>query len=203
MEYRIRTESLVQVEASTRLPVKKHGDFTMTVFSNDLDESEHFAVMKLPLEQKIPLVRIHSECVTGDVLGSCKCDCGAQLEASLALIAAEGGVLIYLRQEGRGIGLANKLKAYELQEQGLDTVEANIKLGLPVDSRTYGVAYQILKHLNINAVRLLTNNPQKVEALTQYGIDVKERISLLSQVNAENEDYLKAKKEKLGHLLPT
>ena len=174
----------------------------MTVFSNQIDDSEHFALVKAPLfANQTPLVRIHSECITGDVFGSCKCDCGSQLQQSLALIGAEGGILIYLRQEGRGIGLANKLKAYALQEQGYDTVDANVQLGLPVDSRDYAVAFQILKHMGVNAIRLLTNNPYKVEAISQYGINVSERISLAVEPTDENRAYLKTKKEKLGHIL--
>lgn len=202
IDYRIRHECLIETSAVTRLPLEKYGDFTMTLFANQLDDAEHFALVKSsPLPDQTPLVRIHSECITGDVFGSCKCDCGAQLDQSLALIAAHGGVLIYLRQEGRGIGLTNKLKAYALQEEGFDTVDANVKLGLPVDSRNYGVAYQILKHMGISAVKLLTNNPHKVEAMTQYGINVTERVPLLVQSTPDNQMYLKTKKEKLGHFL--
>ena len=202
IEYRIRHESLVLAIATSRVPLHQRGDFTMTVFSNQIDDAEHFALVKPPLfSNQVPLVRIHSECITGDVFGSCKCDCGSQLQQSLALIAAEGGILIYLRQEGRGIGLANKLKAYALQEQGYDTVEANVKLGLPVDSRDYAVAFQILKDMGVDVIRLLTNNPSKVAAITQYGIKVSERISLAVEPTNENRAYLKTKQEKLGHFL--
>ena len=202
IEYRIRHEVLVEPTAVTRLPLQKHGEFTMTLYANQLDNAEHFALAKPSVTPgKMPLVRIHSECITGDVFGSCKCDCGAQLEQSLALMAAEGGVLIYLRQEGRGIGLTNKLKAYALQDAGFDTVDANVELGLPVDSRNYGVAFQILKHMNIQELRLLTNNPHKVEALTQYGLKVSERVPLLVPSTPENQAYLKTKQLKLGHFL--
>ena len=202
IDYRIRHETLIEPTAITRLPLQTHGDFTMTLFANQLDNAEHFALVKPSVDKnKAPLVRIHSECITGDVFGSCKCDCGAQLDQSLALIAGEGGVLIYLRQEGRGVGLTNKLKAYALQEKGYDTVDANVELGLPVDSRNYGVAYQILKHMNISTVKLLTNNPHKVEAMTHYGIKVAERVSLLVPATPENQMYLKTKQEKLGHFL--
>lgn len=201
IDYRVQHEVLVESTAVTRLPLQKHGDFTMTLYSNQLDDAEHFALVKAPpASNQVPLVRIHSECITGDVFGSCKCDCGSQLEQSLALISAEGGVLIYLRQEGRGIGLTNKLKAYALQEDGYDTVDANVQLGLPVDSRNYAVAYQILKHMGIDKLRLLTNNPHKVEALAQYGINV-ERVPLLVDSTSENKAYLKTKQEKLGHYL--
>lgn len=202
IEYRIRHENLVQEAATTPIPLQNKGVFNMTVFENELDSSEHFALVKPPLfGNQVPLVRIHSECITGDVFGSCKCDCGKQLEHSLDLIAEEGGVLIYLRQEGRGIGLANKLKAYALQEQGLDTVEANLQLGLPADDRNYAIAYQILKHFGIEALRLLTNNPLKIEAIERYGITVTERIPLEITPTSENRGYLKTKKNKLGHLL--
>lgn len=202
IDYRIRHETLVDEVASTRLPLHQHGEFTMTVFNNSLDQGEHFALIKKPLfANQVPLVRVHSECLTGDVLGSAKCDCGQQLDASLAAISREGGVLVYLRQEGRGIGLANKLKAYALQEEGLDTVEANLRLGLPVDKRDYAVAYQILKYLGIDSLRLLTNNPAKVQGLTQYGLRVTERVPLLVAANKDNQHYLQTKKAKLGHLL--
>lgn len=202
VEYRIRHEVLVEAIATSRVPLQQGGDYNMTVFSNQIDDSEHFSLVKAPVfANQVPLVRIHSECITGDVFGSCKCDCGSQLQQSLALIGAEGGVLIYLRQEGRGIGLANKLKAYALQEQGYDTVDANVKLGLPVDNRDYAVAFQILKHMGIDVIRLLTNNPSKVAAITDYGIKVSERISLAIEPTSENRAYLKTKQEKLGHIL--
>lgn len=202
IEYRIRHERLVEPKATSRLPIQQRGDFTMTVFSNQIDNAEHFALTKPPIfGNQVPLVRIHSECITGDVFGSSKCDCGSQLQQSLELIGSEGGVLIYLRQEGRGIGLANKLKAYALQEQGFDTVEANVQLGLPIDNRDYAVAYQILKYLGIDVVRLLTNNPFKVAAISQYGIKVCERISLAIEPTIENRSYLKTKQDKLGHML--
>lgn len=202
IEYRIRHELLVREVVTTRIPLANRGDFNMTVFENDIDGSEHFALVKPPkYANQVPLVRIHSECITGDVFGSCRCDCGEQLDISLAQITAEGGILIYLRQEGRGIGLANKLKAYALQEQGLDTVEANVKLGLPADDRDYAIAYQILKYWGIDVVRLLTNNPLKIDALVHYGIEVSERIAIETEVTPENSTYLKTKKDKLGHLL--
>ncbi|KTD67259.1 riboflavin biosynthesis protein RibA [Legionella steelei] len=202
IEYRIRHEVLVNADASTRIPLQNKGDFNMTVFANELDCAEHFALVKPPaFANRVPLVRIHSECITGDVFGSCKCDCGKQLEQSLSLIAAEGGILIYLRQEGRGIGLANKLKAYALQEQGLDTVDANHQLGLPVDGRDYAIAYQILKYFGIDAIRLLTNNPSKIAAVDRYGIKVMERVPLEIEPTKESHRYLKTKKEKMGHLL--
>src|SRR3990167_10978107 len=202
IEYRVQHEKLINVVATTRLPIEKYGDFTMILFKNDLDAFEHFALVKVPtVANQVPLVRIHSECITGDVFSSTKCDCGSQLNQSLAHISREGGVVIYLRQEGRGVGLTNKLKAYSLQEQGYDTVEANVHLGLPVDSRNYAIAYQILKHLGIEAVRLLTNNPHKIAAINQYGVKVVERVPVLVSSTKENAAYLKTKQEKLGHLL--
>lgn len=202
IEYRIRHETLVEEAATTRIPLQNHGDFSMTVFHNKLDSAEHFALIKAPkVTNKIPLVRIHSECITGDVFGSCRCDCGAQLQQAISQIAEEGGILLYLRQEGRGIGLANKLKAYALQEQGFDTVDANLQLGLPADNRNYAVAFQILKYLGVDTLRLLTNNPHKVEAIEKYGLKVSERVPLLIEPTRENRGYLKTKQEKLGHLL--
>lgn len=202
ISYRIKHEQLASPQAISRLPIHKHGEFTMTVFKNELDNCEHFSLVKDTVNNNMsPLVRVHSECITGDVFGSCKCDCGSQLEDSLELISAEGGILIYLRQEGRGIGLANKIKAYALQEQGFDTVEANLKLGLPIDNRDFAVAYQILKYFNIKSIRLITNNPSKVETISKYGIEVGERVSLTVKSTNENKAYLKTKREKMGHLL--
>ena len=201
VEYRIKHEQLINVVATTRLPIDKHGDFTMMLFSNDLDNAEHFALLKEPKAgNKIPLVRVHSECITGDVFRSMKCDCGAQLEQSLAYIAAEGGVIIYMRQEGRGIGLSNKIKAYSLQEEGYDTVEANKHLGLPIDSRNYAIAFQIMKYLGMDAIKLLTNNPHKLAAIEQYGIKIVERVPVVVPATKENQTYLKTKQEKLGHI---
>lgn len=201
IEYRVRHEVLVCPEASTRLPLYNKGDFEMILFANSFDKAEHLALVKQPIANKPPLVRIHSECITGDLFGSVKCDCGNQLDTSLSLLAEEGGILIYLRQEGRGIGLANKLKAYQLQEQGFDTLEANSQLGLPIDNRSYAVAYQILKYLGIESIRLLTNNPAKINAIESFGIKVTERVPLEVEPNKENYRYLKTKKDKMGHLL--
>lgn len=202
VDYRVKHEQLVDVVATTKLPIEKHGEFTMMLFSNKLDKLEHFALVKEPkVANKVPLVRIHSECITGDVFQSLKCDCGAQLDKSLSQIGDEGGVIIYLRQEGRGIGLSNKIKAYSLQDQGYDTVEANKHLGLPIDSRNYAIAFQIMKYLGIESVRLITNNPGKMSALEQHGIKIVERIPIVVPATSENLAYLKAKQQKLGHML--
>lgn len=202
INYRIQHETLVEEAVSSVIPLHQHGDFTMTVFNNALDNLEHFALIKPPvIPNKVPLVRIHSECITGDIFGSARCDCGLQLQQSLSLIAEEGGALIYLRQEGRGIGLRNKLKAYNLQNQGYDTVDANLALGLAADSRDYAIAFQILKFLGIDVLRLLTNNPKKIEALEQFGVTISERIPLVVETSQTNRDYLKAKQIKLGHFL--
>ena len=202
IEYRILHENLLEVVATSRLPIEGRGDFTMMLFENEVDECEHFALLKPRRDEQVPpLVRIHSECITGDVFGSCKCDCGKQLEQSLSYLANEGGVLIYMRQEGRGVGLANKIKAYSLQDDGLDTVEANEHLGLPVDNRNYAMAFQILKHLGMTTIRLLTNNPFKIAAMEHYGITVSERIPVLVPPTAENKVYLRTKQQKLGHYL--
>lgn len=200
VHYRLMKEVLVDELASASLPVKGLGDFTVKVFSNVYDKQEHIALIKLPFDTP-PLVRVHSECLTGDVFSSLRCDCGPQLDASLQQIAKEGGVLLYMRQEGRGIGLVNKIKAYALQqEKGMDTVEANTFLGLPTDSRDYAVSAQILKYLGIQTIRLMTNNPNKIDGLTKYGLAVSERVPVCITPNEDNLFYLQTKKEKLGHL---
>jgi 3,4-dihydroxy 2-butanone 4-phosphate synthase/GTP cyclohydrolase II len=202
IEYRKAHDILITREAEARLPTKL-GNFKITGYSNKLDGYEHVAITKGNLTKlKAPLVRIHSECLTGDVFHSLRCDCGEQLEMALNLIQHEKiGAVIYLRQEGRGIGLLNKLKAYELQEKGLDTVEANLKLGFADDMREYFLAAQILRDLGVEAVQLMTNNPQKVAALERYGIKVIKRVSLKTKSHAANKEYLQTKITKFGHLL--
>ncbi|GGE44100.1 riboflavin biosynthesis protein RibBA [Pullulanibacillus camelliae] len=202
MDYIKATGSLVKREVQVQLPTD-YGPFTMIAYSNTLDDKEHLAMIKGHLTaDAIPLVRLHSECLTGDVFGSARCDCGPQLHLALKHIAAEGqGVLLYLRQEGRGIGLTNKLRAYALQEQGLDTVEANVQLGFAPDLRDYSVAIHMLRDLGIRQCRLLTNNPEKVTALTQADISVVERIAIEVPKSEENTSYLQTKAEKMGHLL--
>ncbi|MGC1303292.1 MAG: 3,4-dihydroxy-2-butanone-4-phosphate synthase [Caulobacteraceae bacterium] len=204
--YRMVHEQWVEEQVVARLPSAYAGaeDLEAHAFINRLDGGEHLALVKRPFVGT-PLVRVHSECLTGDALGSLRCDCGEQLRRSLAEIAASpsGGVLIYLRgQEGRGVGLVNKIRAYALQDQGLDTVDANTALGLPVDSRDYGVAAQILKALGLERIRLLTNNPRKVETLEAYGITIEGRVPVQVAPNPHNAAYLAAKRERLGHDLP-
>ena len=193
----------IEMIAKTTLTLMSLGEFTITLFTNSLDNAEHFALTKEPIQFDAPgpLVRIHSECLTGDLLGSCRCDCGSQMNQALAQIAQFGGIFIYLRQEGRGIGLANKLKAYALQDLGYDTVEANLHLGLPIDDRNYVVAACILNYIGANKIRLLTNNPCKVAAMNEHGIVVSERIPLLTVPEKENQHYLKTKQDKMGHYL--
>ncbi|MBV9171807.1 MAG: GTP cyclohydrolase II [Chloroflexi bacterium] len=188
--------------ALAALPTR-YGQFTVAVFYVDGTRAESLALICGELDgQTVPLVRLHSECLTGDVLGSLRCDCGEQLSASLELIAQSGtGVLLYLRQEGRGIGLANKIRAYALQDSGMDTVDANLALGLPVDRREYKSAASILQHLGLRRVRLLTNNPVKHAALEQHGIEVVERVPLLVPPNPANRHYLRTKAKRMGHLL--
>ena len=186
--------------AESKLPTP-HAEFRMSVYGA-ADGKEHLVLALGRLSGAAPLVRIHSECLTGDALFSLRCDCGAQLEASLQKIAAEGrGVLLYLRQEGRGIGLGNKIKAYALQDQGADTVEANHQLGLPADARDYGLAIELLKTLGLKKIRLMTNNPKKLKALEADGIEVTERVALESGRNPHNAAYLDTKRLKLGHWL--
>jgi 3,4-dihydroxy 2-butanone 4-phosphate synthase/GTP cyclohydrolase II len=200
--YRLRTEKLVAEVSSAKLPLPDHGEFTIKIFENQLDHHEHVALTRGKLKTRKPvLVRLHSECLTGDIFGSLRCDCGWQVDAAMGKIAKEGGVLLYMRQEGRGIGLANKIKAYALQDRGMDTVEANQKLGFSADHRDYSMAAQILKALGVTRVKLLTNNPHKVEGLEHYGIDVVERVSLEMPATNHNRRYLHAKQHKLGHFL--
>lgn len=203
IQYRLQTESLVKEIASIGLPTEDYGDLTLKLFESCLDKHHHLALIKeKPAASNHPtLVRIHSECFTGDLFGSARCDCGWQLHESLAQISQQGGILLYLRQEGRGIGLLNKLKAYALQDQGLDTVEANKKLGFGSDDRNYWIGAQMLQNLKILQVKLLTNNPQKIIDLERYGIEVVERIPLITTPNSTNHTYLKTKQTKLGHLL--
>jgi 3,4-dihydroxy 2-butanone 4-phosphate synthase / GTP cyclohydrolase II len=200
--YRNKTEQMVKREVEISLPTE-FGDFKAIGFFNVLDNKEHVALVKGEVSNGDPvLVRVHSECLTGDVFGSNRCDCGPQLHAALSQIEKEGrGVLLYMRQEGRGIGLINKMKAYKLQEEGLDTVEANEQLGFAPDLRDYGIGAQILKDLGISKMKLLTNNPRKIAGLKGYDLEVTERVALQMPHNESNEEYLKTKKSKLGHML--
>lgn len=202
IEFRRRTEDIVEFIRSVRLPTE-HAEFKLCLYKSTVDNEHHMALVLGDLAQPDPvLVRVHSECFTGDVLGSLRCDCGKQLDAAMRMIAREGrGVILYMRQEGRGIGLANKIHAYQLQEQGLDTVEANEKLGFGADLRDYGVGAQILAHLGLSRIRLITNNPRKIVGLEGHGLIITERVELLCGATEHSERYLATKKEKLGHLL--
>jgi 3,4-dihydroxy 2-butanone 4-phosphate synthase/GTP cyclohydrolase II len=193
-------ESL-DITTKARLPVANGHEFDIHVFQEHLTGLEHVALCSPVKPGHIPLVRLHSECLTGDVLGSLRCDCGPQLHTALQEIGQEGGVLLYLRQEGRGIGLANKIKAYALQEQGMDTVDANMHLGFVPDARDYQWAARILKTLGFQSIRLMTNNPQKIKILESEGITVVERIPIEIPPHEKNRTYLETKRDKLGHLL--
>ncbi|HBB26539.1 MAG TPA: bifunctional 3,4-dihydroxy-2-butanone-4-phosphate synthase/GTP cyclohydrolase II [Bacteroidetes bacterium] len=200
--YRRRAEILVRFVAEAKLP-SEHGDFIVKIYENTVDGKEHVAIVKGDVSTVEPvLVRVHSECLTGDIFGSFRCDCGPQLHAALDRIEQEGrGVVLYMRQEGRGIGLANKIKAYALQEQGLDTVEANVHLGFPPDPRDYGIGAQILHELGIQKMKLMTNNPKKRVGLQSYGLEVTELVSLEVPATADNQVYLETKRDKMGHIL--
>jgi len=202
IKYRMRTERLIKRAAHAQLPTE-HGDFEIFAYENAVDHMTHVALVRGDIgEGKDVLVRVHSKCLTGDVFHSARCDCGAQLETAMARIAAEGrGVLLYLNQEGRGIGLANKIRAYELQDQGFDTVEANERLGFKPDQRDYGIGAQILGDLGVRTMRLLTNNPRKFVGLQGYGLSVSEAVPLEIPASESTRKYLKTKKDKLGHKL--
>ncbi len=200
--YRIRTERFVHRVSTTKLPTE-FGEFTVIAYSNEVDSNVHIALVKGEIKpEEDVLVRVHSECLTGDVFGSRRCDCGEQLHRAMQMIHEKGqGVILYMRQEGRGIGLVNKLKAYELQDKGLDTVEANIKLGFKADLRDYGIGAQILVDLGVRKMRLMTNNPKKIVGLEGYGLKVVERVPVETSPHERNLVYLKTKKKKLGHML--
>ena len=202
IKYRVRTESLVKRVASAKMPTQ-YGDFRVHTFENLVDNQTHIALVCGDIKDgKDVLVRVHSECLTGDVFHSARCDCGAQLETAMQRIGAEGrGVLLYLRQEGRGIGLANKIRAYELQDEGFDTVEANERLGFKADQRDYGMGVQILREIGVRSMRLLSNNPRKLVAIEGYGLSVSEWLPLEIPASDSTRTYLKTKKEKLGHKL--
>jgi len=200
--YRLKKEQLVHRDAEARMPTE-YGEFRVVAYSNDVDRAQHVALVMGDIEGKPNvLVRMHSKCLTGDVFGSQRCDCGPQLEAAMRKIAEEGrGAIVYLDQEGRGIGLLNKIRAYALQDRGDDTVQANQRLGFAPDLRNYGIGAQILRDLGLSSIRIMTNNPRKLVGLEGYGLEITERVPLLTDPNVENRAYLDTKRDKLGHLL--
>ncbi len=201
ISHRRRTELLVRCTAETRLPTV-HGEFRLKVYENDIEDRQHVALVMGDIQPGDPvLVRVHSECLTGDVFGSMRCDCGSQLDQALDMIGAEGkGVLVYMRQEGRGIGLSNKIRAYALQDEGMDTVEANEHLGFQPDQREYGIGAQMLSDIGVTHMRLITNNPSKRVGLVAHNLEVVDRVPLIIPSNVHNEPYLRTKEEKLGHI---
>ncbi|UII29503.1 bifunctional 3,4-dihydroxy-2-butanone-4-phosphate synthase/GTP cyclohydrolase II [Fulvivirga maritima] len=201
IEYRVKKESLIKKEVDNVNMPTDYGDFKMVAYQQTNTGDNHLALIKGSWEPDEPvLVRVHSSCVTGDIFGSCRCDCGGQLHAAMQLVEKEGkGVVLYMNQEGRGIGLVNKLKAYKLQEEGLDTVEANLKLGFEMDQRDYGVGAQILRDLNIQKIRLISNNPKKRVGLIGYGLEILENVAIEIPPNIHNQVYLQTKRDKMGH----
>ncbi len=202
IEYRLKHESLIRKEVTVKLPTED-GKFDMIAYTQIDTEENHLAIIKGTWEEDEPvLVRVHSSCVTGDIFGSCRCDCGPQLHKAMQMIEAEGkGVIVYMNQEGRGIGLVNKLKAYRLQEQGFDTVEANLKLGFKMDQRDYGIGAQILRDLGVRKMKLMSNNPTKRAGIIGYGLEVVENVPIEIESNKHNRDYLMTKRDKMGHAI--
>ena len=203
IEYRMRTESFVHRVAEAVIPTVIAGEFKAIVYENDVDDLLHFAMVKGAIDPEKPvLVRVHSECLTGDIFGSMRCDCGPQLHRAMAMMEEEGcGVLLYIRQEGRGIGLVNKIRAYALQQKGLDTVQANVELGFQPDMRNYGIGAQILADLGVRRMRLMTNNPKKMVGLQGYGLSIVDQVPIEIEANEFNKCYLECKKVKMGHML--
>ncbi|HAT48953.1 MAG: bifunctional 3,4-dihydroxy-2-butanone-4-phosphate synthase/GTP cyclohydrolase II [Nitrospirae bacterium] len=204
ISFRTQNEKLIHRQVETRMPSMYGGEWQLYVYTNDVDDFQHVALIKGTIDPEKPvLVRVHSECLTGDLFGSLRCDCGGQLRSSMEYIGKEGcGIVLYLRQEGRGIGLINKMHAYNLQDQGLDTVEANTELGFPADLRDYGIGAQILRDVGVRKIRIMTNNPKKIIGLEGYGMEVVERVPIAIPPGQGNAHYLETKRHKMGHLLP-